>query len=76
MHDIGPLLAPDWPERYGSLGFFALEPGMTLAVEPLLYAEEPQLGGAINVGIEEDVVLTETGYEVLRELQEMLWLIR
>ena len=76
VHDIGPLLAPDWPERYGNLGFFKLEPGMTMAVEPLLYTDEPRLGGAINVGIEENVVITETGYEVLGSLQEELWLIR
>ncbi len=76
VHDIGPLLAPDWPERYGNQGFFPLEQDMTLAVEPLLYAYEPRLGGAINVGIEEDVVLTKDGYQVLGELQETLWLIK
>ena len=47
-----------------------------MAVEPLLYTDEPRLGGAINVGIEENVVITETGYEVLGSLQEELWLIR
>ncbi len=76
VHDIGPLLAPDWPERYGSLGFFTLEPGMTIAVEPALYADEPRLGGDINVAIEEDVVITETGHEVLGEAQSDLWLIK
>ncbi|MEE9162154.1 MAG: M24 family metallopeptidase [Candidatus Neomarinimicrobiota bacterium] len=76
VHDIGPLLAPDWPERYGNLGFFELEPAMVLAVEPLLYADEPRLGGAINVGIEEDILVTETGYEVLGSLQKDLWVIK
>ncbi|MFB0516351.1 MAG: M24 family metallopeptidase [Candidatus Neomarinimicrobiota bacterium] len=76
VHDIGPLLAPDWPERYGRLGFFTLEPGMTIAVEPALNTDEPRLGGHINVGIEEDVVVTESGCEVLGEPQTELWLIR
>jgi Xaa-Pro aminopeptidase len=76
VHDIGPLLAPDWPERYGKLGFFPLETGMTIAVEPILYVEEPQLGGEINVGLEEDVVITESGYEVLGEPQTELWLVK
>ncbi len=76
VHDIGPLLAPDWPDRYGNLGFFLLERDMTLAVEPLLYTNEPRLGGAINVGIEENVVLTENGYQVLGQLQETLWIIK
>ena len=76
VHDIGPLLAPDWPERYGKLGFFPLETGMTIAVEPILYVNEPQLGGEINVGLEEDIVITESGYEVLGEPQTELWLVK
>jgi len=76
VHDIGPLLAPDWPERYGRLGFIPLEPGMTLAVEPALHVDEPRLGGAINIGLEEDVVITETGCEVLGQPQTKLWVIK
>jgi Xaa-Pro aminopeptidase len=76
VHDIGPLLAPDWPERYGKLGFFPLEPGMTIAVEPILYVNEPRLGGEINVGLEEDIVITESGYEILGEPQTVLWLVK
>ncbi|MFC1547945.1 M24 family metallopeptidase [Candidatus Neomarinimicrobiota bacterium] len=76
VHDIGPLLAPDWPERYGKLGFFPLEPGMTIAVEPILYVNEPRLGGEINVGLEEDIVITESGCEVLGEPQTELWLVK
>ncbi|MCK4577330.1 MAG: aminopeptidase P family protein [Candidatus Marinimicrobia bacterium] len=76
VHDLGPLPAPDWPERYGSVSFAKLEAGMTMAIEPALYTNEPRLGGEINVGIEEDIVVTESGYEVLGELQEELWLIK
>lgn len=76
VHDIGPLLAPDWPERYGKLGFFPLEQDMTIAVEPALYVDEPRLGGEINVGLEEDIVITESGYEILGEPQTELWLVK
>jgi Xaa-Pro aminopeptidase len=76
VHDIGPLLAPDWPERYGRLGFFPLEPGMTIAVEPILYVNEPRLGGEVNVGLEEDIVITESGYEILGTPQTELWLVK
>jgi Xaa-Pro dipeptidase len=28
-HDIGPLLAPDWPDRYGKLGAYTIEKDQT-----------------------------------------------
>ena len=49
---------------------------MTLAVEPALHVDEPRLGGAINIGLEEDVVITETGCEVLGQPQTKLWVIK
>ena len=76
VHDIGPLPAPDWPERYGSVAFAPLEPGMTMAIEPALYIDEPRLGGYVNFGLEEDILVTEDGYEMLGEPQEELWVIR
>ncbi len=75
VHDIGPLPAPDWPERYGSIAFAPLEPGMTMAIEPAIYIDEPRLGGNINFGLEEDILVTEDGYEMLGEAQEELWVI-
>ncbi len=76
VHDIGPLPAPDWPERYGSLSFFPYEPGMTMAIEPAVIVVDERLGGEINVGIEEDILVTENGYEVLGSLQDSLWVIK
>ena len=76
VHDIGPLPMPDWPERYGSGAFALLEPGMTMAIEPALYIDEPRLGGYVNFGLEEDILVTEGGYEMLGEAQEELWVIR
>ncbi len=76
VHDIGPLPAPDWPERYGSLSFFPYEPGMTFAIEPAVIVDDERLGGEINIGIEEDILVTEEGYEVLGSLQDSLWVIR
>ncbi|NQV37075.1 MAG: aminopeptidase P family protein [Candidatus Marinimicrobia bacterium] len=76
VHDIGPLPAPDWPERYGSLSFFPYEPGMTLAIEPAVIIDDERLGGEVNIGLEEDILVTEEGYEVLGSLQNALWVIK
>jgi len=49
----------------------ALEPGMVITVEPGIYLDKEQLG----VRIEDDVVVTETGYRMLsdfpREIAEI-----
>ena len=76
VHDIGPLPSPDWPERYGSFSFFEYEPNMIFAIEPAVIVDDERLGGEINVGLEEDILVTEDGYEVLGELQEALWIIK
>lgn len=76
VHDVGPLLGPDWPERYGSTVHLKLEEGQTFAVEPILYAEYPPMGGEINIGLEEDVVITADGAERLHPRQDQLILIR
>jgi Xaa-Pro aminopeptidase len=76
VHDIGPLPAPDWPERYGSLSFYPYESGMTMAVEPAVIVDDERLGGEINVGLEEDILVTDNGYEVLGTLQDSLWIIK
>ena len=75
IHDIGPLPAPDWPERYGSMSFFPYEQGMTLAIEPAVIVNDERLGGEVNIGLEEDILVTKDGYEVLGSLQEVLWVI-
>jgi Xaa-Pro aminopeptidase len=75
-HDLGPMLAPDWPDRYGKLGAYTLERDQTFAVEPSLETELPwMLGGRVGFGLEEDYLVTETGSEPLGTPQETLILI-
>jgi Xaa-Pro dipeptidase len=57
-HDPGFLLAP------GVLGL--LEPGMVITLEPGAYVPERGCGARV----EDDVTVTETGYEVLSRVQE------
>jgi len=76
VHDVGPMLGPDWPERYGSTVFFKLEEDQTFAVEPVVYAEYAPLGGEINIGLEEDVVVTADGADRLHSRQDALILLR
>jgi Xaa-Pro aminopeptidase len=75
-HDLGPGLAPNWPERYGKSGSYVIEKDQTFAVEPSLQAELPwMMGTAVGFGLEEDYVVTETGSEPLGTPQESLILI-
>ena len=75
VHDVGPLLGPDWPERYGTTVFLTMEPDQTFAVEPIVYASYEDVG-EIHIGLEEDVVITSDGAEYLHEPQSALILIR
>ena len=75
VHDVGPMLGPDWPERYGSPVFFKLEEGQTFAVEPIVYANYAPMGGEINIGLEEDVVVTADGVDRLHSRQDALILL-
>ena len=52
-HDYGPVLAPGVMD--------ALQPGMVITVEPGIYSAEHQIG----CRIEDNVLVTETGYELL-----------
>lgn len=74
VHDVGPLLAPDWPERYGQTGFLKLEVDQTFAVEPILYHDVN--GVPLSIAIEEDVVITSDGSDRLHTRQDQLLLIR
>ncbi|HWZ86470.1 MAG TPA: M24 family metallopeptidase [Thermoanaerobaculia bacterium] len=75
-HDIGPLLAPAWPDRYGKLGTYTIERDQTFAIEPALEVELPwMMGGVVGFGLEEDYVVTEKGSEPLGTPQETLILI-
>lgn len=75
VHDVGAILGPDWKERYGNTVFFPLEVNQVYAVEPILYAPDPRTGEEINIGLEEDVIVTEDGAEHIGQQQTELIVI-
>lgn len=76
VHDVGPMLGPDWKERYGSAVFKTIEVGQTFAVEPLIYKYYQPYDGLIHVSLEEDVVITENGADYLSTPQDELIIIK
>jgi Xaa-Pro dipeptidase len=75
VHDVGPILGPNWKERYGSSVMHPLETGQVFAVEPMIYENIPELGGVVQVGLEEDVVVEDGGARIMGKPQEKLILI-
>jgi Xaa-Pro aminopeptidase len=65
-HDGGGMLGPHW-EKYGNLPDQALEAGQVFTVEPGV-----AVPGYGYVGLEEDVLVTESGTEILSDGQVKL----
>ncbi|GAB4468973.1 MAG: Xaa-Pro peptidase family protein [Anaerolineae bacterium] len=68
-HDGATVLGPRW-ERYGSTPYGVIEAGNVFAIE--LGVEVPGYG---YIGLEENVLVTETGAAWLSEPEETLWLL-
>ena len=75
VHDTGPVLGPDWKERYGTSVWHPLEEGQVFAVEPMIYHEIPEVGGLVQVGLEDDVVIEPKGARYMGEPQRELWVL-
>ena len=75
VHDVGPKLSPDWPERYGQPVFFTIEADQVFAIEPLIYLIPPQLGYDFHVGLEENVIVGKEGAQLIGTPQLELILI-
>ncbi len=65
-HEIGPLLGPRWPNRYGRQGEKAVQKDMVFTIEPSVTSK---LG---TCNLEQDVLVTSKGYEELSKPQEAL----
>lgn len=74
-HELGPVLGPPWKERYGTAVEHAVEPGMVFAVEPAAYVDLPECGGVVQVGLEEDVIVTAEGPRLVGTPQTELILL-
>jgi Xaa-Pro dipeptidase len=75
VHDVGPMLGPDWPERYGGLVHATIAAGQVFAVEPMVYGHAPSQCGEIRMGLEENVVVEAEGPRVFGTPQHSLILI-
>ncbi|MBI5878646.1 MAG: aminopeptidase P family protein [Chloroflexi bacterium] len=67
-HDGSTLLGPHW-ERYGQTPYGLVEPGQIYTLELGVQTDAGMLA------LEEDVIVTETGCELLEDPQTSLWLI-
>ena len=76
VHDVGPMLCPDWRERYGDGVFFNIEADQVFAVEPLIYVKPDALDYELNTSLEEDVVVGPGGARYIGTPQTSLIVIR
>ncbi len=62
-HEIGPLLGPRWPNRYGKQGEKLVQKDMVFTIEPSVTSRF----GTCN--LEQDVIVTSNGYRELSKSQ-------
>ena len=72
VHDGGTLLSPIG-ERYGERGNAPLQPGEVYTVEPVVHGTTDVDG--VPIGVEQDVLVTKDGAELLSTPQEALVLV-
>ncbi len=65
-HEIGPLLGPRWPERYGRQVEKPVQKDMVFTIEPSVTSKY----GTCN--LEQDVLVTPNGYQELSKPQHEL----
>jgi len=75
VHDIGAILGPNWPERYGDKIFKKLIKGQTYAFEPTIYVHDEETMGELSIGLEEDVIITEGEPVIIGKPQTEIYLI-
>ena len=63
-HEIGPLLGPRWPNRYGKQVEKQVQKDMVFTIEPSVTSK---LG---TCNLEQDVLVTSSGYQELSKPQE------
>ncbi len=65
-HEIGPLLGPRWPDRYGKQGEKPVQKDMVFTIEPSVSSRF----GTCN--LEQDVLVQSNGYQELSKRQDDL----
>ena len=68
-HELGPLLGPRWPWRYGKSSEMRVQKDMAFTVEPTVRGRQ----GTCN--LEQDVLVTQRGYAELSKPQDELILL-
>jgi Xaa-Pro aminopeptidase len=63
-HEIGPLLGPRWPDRYGKQVEKLVQKDMVFTIEPTVTSK---LG---SCNLEQDVLVTSGGWDPLSKPQE------
>jgi Xaa-Pro aminopeptidase len=63
-HEIGPLLGPKWPNRYGKQGEKTVQRDMVFTIEPSVTSKF----GSCN--LEQDVLVTSNRYQELSKPQD------